>query len=144
MQKESTKQGLCYLTLVGTSVAWGSEAMAQAKKKKRKNEDLDLEESLEKAVEEGECTVVCCPPTTTQQIVVGVGTLVITVVLVAVFRWLVEKVFVKNLKSAQVGRNAGISLGLLCGCASFAILVYTLTGCWPMAFTLWAGFVLGK
>lgn len=121
----------------------GGEAFAQSKKKRKKGKKLNLKKSLEDESQQGECTVECCPPTTTQQITVGAGAVVITLVLAMTFRWLIEKSFINNSKPAALGRNAGVSLGLFLGAISLGLLSLTITGCFPITFILWGGFLAG-
>lgn len=83
---------------------------------------------------------VCAPPSTQEQVMIGVGTLLILVVCFVLLVRLVERRFITQDRSPQLGRHMGFSLTIFMTSLGFVTLVYLVTGCVHSKFFWWLGF----
>lgn len=81
----------------------------------------------------------CCPPSTAQQVMVGVGTLVFTVMAAAFLMWMGSRRYIEQARNPRIGQQYGLTLALIFGIGFMFLLIRLITGCLPTDFYLWLG-----
>jgi hypothetical protein len=79
----------------------------------------------------------CKEADTTEQIMVGVGTLVFGIVAVLLLARIFEKNAINKSGDGRAGRHMGISLGLFLTVLALAGIMMSVTGCFPANMMIW-------
>jgi hypothetical protein len=83
----------------------------------------------------------CCPPSQSQMLFMGIGTLMLGLVAFFLLPRVMERAAINKKRSPLTARHAGISLAILLTNLGLVGAIVAITGCFPIKMLIWVGVV---